>query len=253
MAHPTPLTYFKAAMVLATLTGIEVGVFYVDALEPAFLAIFLLLSITKFVLVVMFYMHLRYDHRLFSSVFVGGLMLAIVVTVAVMSLFQVLSAKTNPPPETEAAGGTVQDGGDGSSGPPTPPDEPTTPSDEPEGISLVATETPGPPLSGEGLFLNVPANVAPQALWCYQCHTIEGIEGATGMIGPDQTHIGTDAATRIPGMSAEEYIRMSITDPEDFVAEGLDRATAGLMTEAITENLTGAQVDALVAFLLEQK
>ncbi len=252
MAHPTPLTYFKAAMVLAILTGIEVGVFYIDALEPAFLPIFLLLSIVKFALVVLFYMHLKYDHRLFSSMFVGGVILAIVVTVAVMSLFQVLSAKANPPPETEAASGPVQEGGDGSSsGPPTPPDEPTRPSDEPEGISLVATETPGPLLSGEELFLNVPANAAPQALWCSQCHTIEGI--ADGLIGPDLTHIGTDAATRIAGMSAEEYITMSITTPEAFVPEGVDRATAGLMTEAITQNLTGVQARALIAFLLEQK
>ena len=106
-AHPTPLTYLKVAMALAVLTGVEVGVFYVDALEPAFLPIFLILSLAKFVLVVMFYMHLKFDARLFSGVFVGGLLLAIAVAVTVMALFQVLSAKASPP-EEEGSSETAQ-------------------------------------------------------------------------------------------------------------------------------------------------
>ena len=94
VAHPTPLTYLKVALALASLTALEVGVFYVDALEPAFLAIFILLSIVKFALVVMFYMHLKFDSRLFSGLFVGGLLLAVAVAVMLMALFQVLSATT---------------------------------------------------------------------------------------------------------------------------------------------------------------
>ncbi len=121
--------------------------------------------------------------------------------------------------------------------------------------NLGKTESPLPQ-PGEGdlvakgreIYLNVPTNVGPQALWCYQCHTIEGV--SNGLIGPDHTHIGTAAATRRPGMSAEQYIRESITDPEAFIPEGVERATAGLMTKAITENLREDQVDALVAFLL---
>ncbi len=73
------------------------------------------------------------------------------------------------------------------------------------------------------------------------------------MLGPDLTHIGTDAETRKPGVSAEDYIRESIKDPEAFVAEGVERATAGLMLASVTANLTDGQVDALVEFLLEQK
>ena len=101
IAHPTPATYLKVAVALALLTGVEVGVFYVDALEPVFLPIFIILSIAKFVLVVMFYMHLKFDSRLFSGVFVGGLLLAIAVVVVLMSLFQVLSNVANPPEEEE--------------------------------------------------------------------------------------------------------------------------------------------------------
>lgn len=103
---------------------------------------------------------------------------------------------------------------------------------------------------GQELFMAAPANAAPQALWCSTCHQIEGV--ASGLIGPDLTHIGTDAATRKPGTSAEAYMREAVADPTAFVASGVDRATPGLMTDAIVEGLTADQVDALVAFLLAQ-
>ena len=233
-AHPTPFTYLKVAAALGALTAIEVGVFYVDVLEPVFLPIFLILSVVKFALVVMFYMHLKFDSRLFSWVFVGGLLLAIVVGVALMSLFQVLSATSDRPVVVEAGGApeveVVETGG-------------------PSGSET--TEVLDPVALGEAIYLEVPANVGTQALWCYQCHKIEGV--AAGLIGPDHTNLGTEASTRVTGLSAEEYIRESIVDPEKRVAEGVERATAGLMTNAITQNLTADQVDALVAFLLAQE
>ncbi len=86
---------------------------------------------------------------------------------------------------------------------------------------------------------------------CAACHTIEGL--TAGPIGPDLTHIGTDAGTRKPGVSPEAYIRESIREPEVFVAEGVERAIPGVMTAALTANLTDGQVDALVEFLLKQK
>ena len=119
-----------------------------------------------------------------------------------------------------------------------------------------STSSPTPPAGdivslGKFIYLNVPDNVAPQALWCDQCHTIDGI--SQGLIGPDHTQIGTWAATRKPGLSAEQYIRESIVDPEVFVTQGVERSTPGLMTKAITSKLTDEQVDALVDFLLTQK
>ena len=127
-AHPTPWTYFKVAFTLAALTGLEVGVFYLDALEPMFLPIFLILSVAKFALVVLFYMHLKFDSRLFSTLFVGGLLLAIAVGVTLMALFQVLSAKaTNPNPEDKAARITIE------GQPPAPRPDSCVPSDRERG------------------------------------------------------------------------------------------------------------------------
>ena len=260
-AHPTPFTYLKVAIALAVMTGVEVGVFYIDALEPAFLPIFLVLSVAKFVLVVLFYMHLKFDSRLFSGVFVGGLLLAVAVVVVLMSLFQVLSAVANPQDGVVAAAEPTPT----STAQPTPtpqieatptPGIDATPTAEAEVTPTVeARVTPtiedGP--SGKEIFLNAPANVGPQALWCSLCHTIEGIPEAIGILGPELTHIGTNAATRKPGMSAGDYIRESIRTPEAFVPMGVERAIPGLMTTAVTQGLTDQQVDALVAFLLEQK
>ncbi|NIT63094.1 MAG: hypothetical protein GWO39_04655, partial [Gammaproteobacteria bacterium] len=50
----------------------------------------LVLSGAKFALVVMFYMHLRFDSPIFSGVFVAPLMLAVLVVVALIVLFHVL-------------------------------------------------------------------------------------------------------------------------------------------------------------------
>ena len=86
--HPTPLTYFKVAMVLAAITATEVGVFYIEGLGKGIIPILVILSGIKFALVAMFYMHLRFDARIFSWFFVGGLLLAISVVMALLGLFQ---------------------------------------------------------------------------------------------------------------------------------------------------------------------
>ena len=86
--HPTPLTYFKVAMILSAITAIEVAIFYVTWLGHGIIAILAILSIIKFAMVAMFYMHLKYDARLFSALFVGGLVLAASVMFALMGLFR---------------------------------------------------------------------------------------------------------------------------------------------------------------------
>ncbi len=229
-AHPTAATYVKVALLLAVLTAIEFGVFYLDIPNPVLITVFLLLSMVKFALVILFYMHLKFDSRLFSGLFIGGLVLAVTVSVALMAIFQVLTALASP---TEP---------DGTNGPI---------------VEVTATPTATPPdaecpdddvvCQGRHLFLNVPASAAPQALWCSQCHTLGDI--ANGAIGPDLTKISVDASTRKPGTSAEEYIRESIKEPEAFLCE-VELCTQGLMTSSVTGGLTDEEVDLLVAFLL---
>jgi cytochrome c oxidase subunit 4 len=88
-AHPGVGTYLTVAAVLAIITLVEVGIFYVPAFKPVLAPILLLLSGTKFALVVMFYMHLKSDHKLFTAIFTIPLMIALAVGVALLFLFGV--------------------------------------------------------------------------------------------------------------------------------------------------------------------
>lgn len=95
--HPTPATYAKIASILAIITAIEFGIFYVPDYAPGLKSVivpaFVLLSAVKFALVGMFYMHLKFDSRLFSGFFVGGLLLATTVIMALMALFAIVSGE----------------------------------------------------------------------------------------------------------------------------------------------------------------
>ena len=86
--HPTPGTYFKVALILSAITAIEVGVFYITALGKGIIPVLAVLSIAKFALVAMFYMHLKFDHKLCTTLFVAGVALATTVVFALISLFQ---------------------------------------------------------------------------------------------------------------------------------------------------------------------
>lgn len=85
--HPTPGTYFKVAMALSILTAIEVAIFYVTQLSYVIIPILAILSIGKFVLVVMYYMHLKFDSKIFTGMFFFGMLVATGVTFALMALF----------------------------------------------------------------------------------------------------------------------------------------------------------------------
>src|SRR6059036_860064 len=86
-AHATTGTYLRVAAILVMVTLIEVGVFYVPAFHTVLVPVLLVLSAFKFTLVVMFYMHLKFDSRFFAFLFGGPLLLAFVMTMGLMFLF----------------------------------------------------------------------------------------------------------------------------------------------------------------------
>ena len=85
--HGSVGTYLAIAAILGIVTVVEVGVFYVPAFKPVLAPVLLVLSAFKFALVVMFYMHLKYDHKLFAAVFLLPLMIATGVMIALLFLF----------------------------------------------------------------------------------------------------------------------------------------------------------------------
>ena len=104
--HPTPITYVKVALTLSFITAVEVGIFYIDMVPALFVACFFILSAIKFVMVALFYMHLRYEARLFSTLFFGGVLLAMIVVVAVLALFGVLLVNPSRESQEEITAGT---------------------------------------------------------------------------------------------------------------------------------------------------
>lgn len=85
--HLSDWEYIKIGIVLAVLTAFEVVLFYVPP-GPAEVPLLLILMVVKFVVVAMYFMHLKGDRPILTQVFVGGLLLAIVVYMAVFFAFE---------------------------------------------------------------------------------------------------------------------------------------------------------------------
>jgi len=89
--HPGTRTYWVIGFYLFVLTGLEIACYYVeDQLGSLATPAILLLSAAKFVLVVMFYMHLKYDSKLFTGVFLFPMALATLVIGGLTILYHVL-------------------------------------------------------------------------------------------------------------------------------------------------------------------
>jgi cytochrome c oxidase subunit 4 len=86
-AHPAPFEYVKIAVVLAAITAAEVAVYYVTSLRRLIVPLLLTMSFVKFSLVALWYMHLKFDDRLFRRLFTVGIVLALVVYGVVLSTF----------------------------------------------------------------------------------------------------------------------------------------------------------------------
>jgi len=84
--HPSTGTYVKVAVILCVVTALEFAVIYIRALSPIVVPLLLVLSAGKFALVVLFYMHLRYESRAVSAIFAGSLTIAIGIAVALLTL-----------------------------------------------------------------------------------------------------------------------------------------------------------------------
>ena len=75
--------YIKVALLLAVLTAAEVLIYvFDDKVGPLEVPMLLILMVVKFEIVVAYFMHLRFDNKLFTWLFVGGLILAIAVYAA---------------------------------------------------------------------------------------------------------------------------------------------------------------------------
>lgn len=79
--------YIYVALILAALTAIEVSTYYVD-FGPFFMPTLFILMIIKFVIVASYFMHLKFDNKIFTYLFYSGLILAVSVYVGFLATFK---------------------------------------------------------------------------------------------------------------------------------------------------------------------
>jgi cytochrome c oxidase subunit IV len=79
--------YVVVALVLAFITGLEVMLTYID-IGAAFLPLLLILMGIKFVMVVLEFMHLRHDAKIFHYLFWSGFVLAVLVYLGYLATFK---------------------------------------------------------------------------------------------------------------------------------------------------------------------
>ena len=93
--HPTAATYVKVGVFLTVITILEVWAYYIPTLVASkiFIPALLIMSAVKFATVVMFYMHLKYDHKIFRALFTGPFIVAGVTLIGLMFLFGKLAIR----------------------------------------------------------------------------------------------------------------------------------------------------------------
>ncbi len=87
-----------------------------------------------------------------------------------------------------------------------------------------------------------------RALGCGSCHE-PGLSNLFRPVGPRLDRVGALAPTRVPGMSAEEYLRQSIADPGAYLVPGYPDS----MPRGLAKDLSPEDLAALVAYLASLK
>jgi mono/diheme cytochrome c family protein len=105
-------------------------------------------------------------------------------------------------------------------------------------------EQSGSAQAGQELFKQ--ATIGNQA-GCATCHSLQ--EGVT-IVGPSLAGVGSRAGERVSGLSAEDYLRQSILEPNAYTVEGF---SANIMPLVWSDVLSKEQVDDLIAFLMTLK
>jgi cytochrome c oxidase subunit 4 len=88
-AHANTATYLTIFAILFVITVVEVGIFYVGIPRPVLVSVLIVLSAAKFVLVVGYFMHLKFDSPVLRLLFAGPVFIALAIGLALLFLFGV--------------------------------------------------------------------------------------------------------------------------------------------------------------------
>ena len=89
--YPDEWQYIKVALILFAITMGEVGIYYVSGAAHAVVTLMLFMMIAKFSIVALYFMHLRFDSKLFRRLFVTGILLAVAIYMIALTSLHVFS------------------------------------------------------------------------------------------------------------------------------------------------------------------
>jgi len=84
--HPSALEYVQIGVILAIVTAVEVALYYLDLDFTLLVTLLCMLSVVKFGMVVLWFMHLKFDASLFAILFGSGLALAFAAFVVIVAV-----------------------------------------------------------------------------------------------------------------------------------------------------------------------
>ena len=240
--HPSLIQYVIIAILLFAITIVEFIIIMdfpgesekviSDALgQPSTTILLFVLSGIKFAIVILFYMHLKFDNKFFFWTFVAGMTLAVMVGLSLIGLFTAIKGgevRASDAPYVPCVfdhsvgehGGNVC---------PTPVPQPTsTPHPVVPAIAYTApvaaaasaarADVSGPPNADIGADLVL-------AYGCLACHSTDGSD----LVGPTWQGLYGTQESIDDGTSVtvdDDYIKESIQDPNARITAGF---TAGLM------------------------
>ncbi|MCH7788135.1 MAG: cytochrome C oxidase subunit IV family protein [Acidobacteria bacterium] len=85
--HPSDRSYVGVAAVLGLITAAEVLTYFFDV-GPFLIPALMVMMTAKFFIVAAYFMHLKQDIPLFSGFFVGGIALASIVYITMLTTFE---------------------------------------------------------------------------------------------------------------------------------------------------------------------
>ena len=87
--YPNEWQYIKVFLILFAITMFEVGIYYISGARRAVTTLMIFSMIAKFSIVALYFMHLRFDSKLFRRLFVTGIILAVLVYLIALSSLHV--------------------------------------------------------------------------------------------------------------------------------------------------------------------
>ena len=76
--HPTDMTFIKVAIILAIITALETSTYWwPESIHTLSMTVLIVLMLVKFFMILLWFMHLKFDSKIFSLMFYIGLVLAV--------------------------------------------------------------------------------------------------------------------------------------------------------------------------------